>query len=243
MHPLRSAALLMLFVVSANGQAHGIMSHFDWVSGSLKGLVKWIWPIVSDFGTPTEDPQWDHSWHKDHDFGSKKHKMWQEMKVCHAKCGPDEACHKSCPKPWKHIQEKCEKFKAIQACHMACHHDHECHEKCPMPECKHFAEKMQMKLKCHGKCIAAKSDRKCHAMCPKPLQEGVAKCKRFEQKRVCHKACAHGDHKCHHKCHHEHHGDHHGWYRNHHDGESHGNHHGWHPEHHEFLDKAPIINV
>merc|ERR1712066_728382 len=115
-----------------------------------------------------------------------------------------------------------------------------------MPARKHLAEKMQMKLKCHGKCIAAKSDRGCHAMCPKPLQEGAAKCKRFEQKQVCHKACANGERKCHHKCHHEPHGDHHDWHNNHHwekHWDHHGDHRGWHPEHREFLDKTPIINI
>jgi len=141
----------------------------------------------------------EHSTDKEREDHGKE--RWiEEMKArmeCKEKCGTDEACIEQCPKPWVHMQEKCDKMQPIVKCHVNCGRDHACHEACPMPECPKMKQKMEETTECHGKCG---SDFSCHSACPRPLMFVREKCEKFGKVHECHTACAHGDHACHGAC-------------------------------------------
>eukprot|EP00448_Togula_jolla_P003610 CAMPEP_0170614116 /NCGR_PEP_ID=MMETSP0224-20130122/24628_1 /TAXON_ID=285029 /ORGANISM="Togula jolla, Strain CCCM 725" /LENGTH=424 /DNA_ID=CAMNT_0010939751 /DNA_START=60 /DNA_END=1334 /DNA_ORIENTATION=+ len=134
---------------------------------------------------------------KEYSFEAMSKKM-EEMKQCHHTCGHDHDCHEKCPKPWLHLQQKCEKFEPILSCHKKCWHDHACHMKCPLPTCPKKAEKIKMALQCHGAC--AHGDHDCHRNCPRPFHMFAQKCQVLQESLTCHKGCDHGDVACHHAC-------------------------------------------
>eukprot|EP00439_Symbiodinium_sp_Y106_P018500 s7087_g2.t1 len=140
-----------------------------------------------------------------------------EVKMCHAKCGHDGACHRACPMPKDADLQT--KLTIKMECHDKCGADRECHracgcpfqqlqDKCPMLEHFHhhhhhgwhhdwhpavvqtaFCSDV---VECHDKCGA---DRECHRACGCPFQQLHDKCPMLE-----------------HFHHHHHHGWHHDWH-------------------------------
>lgn len=160
------------------------------------------------------------------DEGRVRNKVWKMMRKarkCHRKCGSDADCHEHCPKPWKRFVKACNEFKDVKACNDQCASAPEkevCKESCPK-----FAEPWLA--------------RKLAGFPEKTVEWVEKKCNKLQESVACHKACAHGDHSCHHNCpkvmkchgwrhkmgseggdhdsHHEHHHHGHGWW---HHGES-----------------------
>jgi hypothetical protein len=133
----------------------------------------------------------------------------QEVHGCHAGCGRNHTCHRSCPKgQWGALKERCEELDAQKACHKACKAQKlkcpiekmSCHMQCPraMPqsvdELRAMTEHVACKLDC-GK------DHECRHSCPKSKQwiERKEKCHRYKVVSACHKGCG-GDQDCHAQC-------------------------------------------
>lgn len=52
--------------------------------------------------------------------------------VCHATCGGDKMCHKTCPNSnWEEKKSQCKQYHDMAQCHKKCAGDHNCHASCP----------------------------------------------------------------------------------------------------------------
>lgn len=155
------------------------------------------------WGYNAEEHHIDHRSNFHKVMGEKMH----EVKECHKRCGWDVACHQACPKPWKHFQEKCDKFKPFFECHQQCHGHRDpqsCNAECPRPHCPKMAQKFAANVfKCHRNCGHDKlvtDHHKCHASCSHKLVHIQQKCDTLQHVTECHQKCGPMDIKCHGSC-------------------------------------------
>jgi hypothetical protein len=114
----------------------------------------------------------------------------------------DIACHKACPSPFKHLEEKCEAFEATKTCQADCRHDFLCRIACPWPlKAQGFGFKSTWQtvksIGCQFMCSG--DDEQCQKACGNPWARLDAECEKLQDVRACHKGCG-LDRECHYRC-------------------------------------------